>query len=196
MKVKFFLLTVALTIVGVSGFAQGFHLGVKGGVNLYKIDSKSFKEEFKTGYNAGVFAEIDFSDVVGIQPEILWNQSQTRTTKEFDDIYNGGVSNLKNVKLDYLSIPLLLNLRPSKLLSFQLGPQYGILISKRDDLVDNGRNAFKSGDFSVLGGVQLNIGSAKVGGRYVVGLSNINDLNDSDKWRNQGFHLYVGFRII
>ncbi len=48
----------------------------------------------------------------------------------------------------------------------------------------------------MLGGVQLNLGSAKVGGRYVVGLNNINDIDNRDEWKNQGFQLYVGFRLL
>ena len=89
-----------------------------------------------------------------------------------------------------------MSFKPSKILTFQVGPQFGILINKEKDLLKNGQEAFKSGDFSMLGGVQLNIGGAKLGGRYVVGLSNINDIDNKEKWKNQGFQLYVGFRII
>jgi hypothetical protein len=177
-------------------FAQGFHVGVKGGVNMYKIDGKSFSQEFRYGYNAGIFSEINFSKKLGIQPEILWNQAQTRTTTQFHNMYNGGFSELKGVKLNYLSIPLLLNYSPSRLLTFQAGPQFGILINKNQRLLDNGQQAFKSGDLSMLGGVQLNIGGIKLGGRYVVGLTNINDIDNQDKWKNQGFQLYAGFRIL
>lgn len=184
-------------VVSTMSFAQGFfHVGVKGGANLYKIDGKSFSQEFKYGYNAGIFSEINFSKKVGIQPEILWNQAQTRTTTRFHDMYNGGMSELKGVKLNYLSIPILLNYSPSRLLTFQAGPQFGILINKNQRLLDNGQQAFKSGDFSMLGGVQLNIGGIKLGGRYVVGLMNINDIDNQEKWKNQGFQLYAGFRIL
>jgi len=194
-KKSLFILLVAL-VAGSASFAQGFHIGLKGGANIFKIEGKSFKEEFNYGYNAGLFSEINFSKKLGIQPELLWNQSQTRTTNRFNELYNDGVSELKEVKLNYLSIPILLNYSPSKLVTFQAGPQFGILINKDERLLDNGEQAFKSGDFSMLGGVQLNIGSAKVGGRYVVGLTNINDIDNRDEWKNQGFQLYVGFRLL
>ena len=177
-------------------FAQGFHVGLKGGVNMYKIEGKSFSEEFKHSYNAGLFTEINFSPKVGIQPEILWNQSQTRTSTQFRDLYNDGVKELKGVTLNYLSIPLLLNLSPSKFITFQAGPQFGVLINKDQNLFQNGKNAFKSGDLSMLGGVQLNLGGIKLGGRYSVGLTNINDIDNQDKWKNQGFQLYAGFRLL
>jgi hypothetical protein len=70
------------------------------------------------------------------------------------------------------------------------------LLNKDKTLFDNGKDAFKKGDFSMLGGVQLNIGALKLGGRYVVGLANINDIDDRDKWKNQGFQVYLGTRIL
>ena len=197
MKAKFFTILVFALIATTATFAQGFfHAGVKGGVNMFKVDGKSFKEEYKHGYNAGLFAEINLSRKVGIQPELLWNQSQTQTSTQFDDIYDEGIGELKNVKLNYLSIPILLNYSPSRFLTFQAGPQFGLLINKDEKLLENGRQAFKSGDLSMLGGLQLNIGSAKIGGRYSVGLMNINDIDNRDKWTNQGFQLYVGFRLL
>lgn len=177
-------------------FAQGFHVGLKGGVNMYKIEGKSFNEEFKHSYNAGLFTEINFSPKVGIQPEIIWNQAQTQTSTRFKDLYNDGIKELKGVTLNYLSIPLLLNLSPSRLITFQAGPQFGVLINKDQNLLQNGKNAFKSGDLSMLGGVQLNLGGFKLGGRYTVGLTNINDIDNQDKWKNQGFQLYAGFRLL
>ena len=188
-----FLFAIALSTFT---FAQGFHVGLKGGVNMYKMEGKSFNEEFKHSYNAGLFTEINFSPKVGIQPEILWNQAQTRTSTRFKDMYNDGVGELKGVTLNYLSIPLLLNLSPSRFITFQAGPQFGVLINKDQNLLQNGKNAFKSGDLSMLGGLQLNLGGIKVGGRYTVGLTNINDIDNQDKWKNQGFQLYAGFRLL
>ncbi len=197
MKLKSLSVVLFALLLTTSGFAQSFfQAGIKGGVNMFKIDGASFKEEFNYGYNAGAFATINFSKKLGVQPEVLWNQSQTRTTTRFNEMYNDGVRELKDVKLNYLSIPVLLNYSPSRLITFQAGPQFGILINKEEKLLNNGREAFKSGDLSMLGGVQLNIGSAKLGGRYAVGLMNINDIDNRDKWTNQGFQLYLGFRLL
>lgn len=195
MQSKSLPLILILLAFSAVGLAQGVHAGLKGGANIYKIDGRSFKDEFNYGYTAGVFAEINFSEKVGIQPEVLWNQQQTRTSTEFRDIYDNGIGELKGVTLNYLTIPMLLSYTPAKILSFQLGPQVGILVNKDESLLTNGRDAFKRGDFSMLGGLQLNLGSFKVGGRYQLGLSNINDIDTRDKWRNQGFQLYAGFRL-
>jgi hypothetical protein len=189
------LLTLAIATSTLT-FAQGFHVGLKGGVNMFKVEGRSFNEEFKHSYNAGLFTEINFSKKVGIQPEIIWNQAQTQTSTRFKDIYDQGVGELKGVTLNYLSIPVLLNVSPSRFITFQAGPQFGVLINKDQNLLANGKNAFKSGDFSMLGGVQLNVGGFKLGGRYQVGLTNINDIDNQDKWKNQGFQLYAGFRLL
>ena len=185
-------LVAALTLTSVS-FAQ-FHVGAKAGVNMTKIDGQSFSESFDYGYHLGGFAEIGLGQKWALQPEVLFNQYNSKTTTEFSDIYQG--ESLKNVTLNYLSIPILLSYTPSKLLSLQGGAQFGVLMDNSKTLVKNGQEAFKDGDFSLLGGVQLNLGSFKVSGRYFVGLNNINDVDSKDKWRNQGFQLSLGLRII
>lgn len=187
------LLTICLALGSIS-FAQGFNAGIKGGVNIFKVDGKSFKEEYQFGYNVGGWAEIYFSEKWGIQPEVMWSQTNFRTGSEFNDIYPGGLNDFKG-KLNYLSIPILLSFRPAKLISFQVGPQFGVLIDQGKTLLESGGDAFKSGDFSMIGGVQLNLGGLRVGGRYVVGLHNINDIDDKEEWKNQGFQLYVGAKI-
>jgi len=198
MKTKLLVPLFAFVLFSVAGIAQGgvpiFQLGVKGGVNLSKIDGKAFADEFKYGYHAGAFATIKISNHVQIQPEVLFNQYNTKADTSLSNVFN--IKNLKDVKLNYISVPLLLNLTPVKLISFQVGPQFGILLDKHKSLFENGKDAFSSGDLSLIGGVQLNLGSLRVSGRYVVGLSNINDASNSDKWKNQGFQLSAGFRII
>lgn len=195
MKYKFLVLAAATVLLGSVSKAQSFHLGVKGGANIFKVDGKSFKDEFRFGYNVGGFAEINFTKFFGIQPEVMWSQTNFRTADKFSEIYPGGVDDVKG-KLNYLTIPILLSFRPVPLISFQAGPQFGILLNKEKSLVNNGKDAFKSGDFALLGGAQLNLGTVKVGGRYVIGLSDINDINSQDKWKNQGFQLYVGLKIL
>jgi len=69
-------------------------------------------------------------------------------------------------------------------------------MDKHRNLFENGKDAFSSGDLSMLAGVQLNVAGLRLSGRYIVGLTNINDVGNSDKWKNQGFQLSVGFRII
>jgi hypothetical protein len=194
MKRNAFVLCVALAFTVLHTQAQGFHLGIKAGANLFKVDGESFDQEFKFGYNVGAFSELNFTSSWGLQPELLFNQTNYRTGTEFSDVYSGGVSNYKG-KLNYLSIPVLVSFRPIPLLSILVGPQFGILLNQDEHLVNNAQQAFKKGDFAVVGGAQLNLSSIKVGARYVVGLNNINDLPNQTSWKNEGWQLYAGFRL-
>ena len=182
------LFTASMMMVAIAS-AQSMKLGVKVGATTYKLDGVSFSDEFKWGYHIGGTAELMFSPTFGIQPEVLFNQSNTQTGYTFDTLYqsiNPGM--LKDVQLNYLSIPVLLNWRPSPFITFQAGPQFSILMSKERSLLKDGQEAFKNGGVSILGGVQLNILAFRVYGRYGVGLTNLNNIeNNSDKWKSRGF---------
>ncbi|MDP4130796.1 MAG: porin family protein [Bacteroidota bacterium] len=195
MKKASFLFLAVLFISSGSLFAQGFHLGVKGGVNMSQLQGgESFSNGFKLGLSGGAFAELNFNKHIGLQPELLFNQTNTRTATNFDQIYQLSGYSGRDVYMNYLSIPVLLSIRPIPLISILVGPQFGIKLS--DNIGTSALNAFKSGDFSVVGGAQLNLGGFKVGARYIVGLNNLNDINDNYKWQAQTIQLYVGFRII
>jgi hypothetical protein len=194
MKRNAFVLSLAFMLAVLHTQAQGIHFGIKAGANLFKVDGQSFSSEYKFGYNVGAFSEINFTPNIGIQPELLFNQTNYRTGTQFSDLYSGGINNYEG-KLNYLSIPVLLSIRPIPLLSILVGPQFGILLNKDEHLTYQATQAFKSGDFALVGGAQLNLASIKVGARYVIGLNNINDVNDQASWKNQGWQLYAGFRI-
>jgi hypothetical protein len=197
MKSKLLSLLVVCLLVSGVGFAQStpfLQAGVKVGTNIYKVDGKRFKDEFRFGYLLGAFAQVKLGEKWQVQPEVLLFQSNLKMDTTLNAILEG--DNLKNVSLNYLAIPILLNYSPTKFFTIQAGPQFGILIDKNQNAVTNGKNAFKNGDFSMLGGVQLNIMNLRIGGRYVVGLNDINDINDQERWTGQGFQVFLGLRII
>ena len=185
---------VAVLLLAQASFAQ-FSIGVKGGVNLTKIDGKSFRDEFKTGYHLGGFANIPIGGGLGIQPEVLFNQYKTRTADNLSGAVQPALDGNTDIKLNYLTIPVLLTYRLAGPLTLQAGPQFGVLLDQSKNLVQNGQDAFKKGDFSMLGGVQLNLLKLKLTGRYFVGLNNINDLTNQEKWNNQGWQLSVGLGL-
>ncbi len=194
MKTKLFSLALALLI---SQFMMAqFHLGVKAGANISKVDGKSFKQEFRYGYNLGGFAEIGLGPKFSFQPEVLFNQYSSTLDSNYKSIYQNVIaSDQSKVKLNYLSIPLLLDykfLGPVHLLA---GPQFGILMSQDKNFLQNGADAFKKGDFSLVAGAQLKLAQFRVTGRYVIGLSNINDIDNQDKWKNQVIQLSLGIAL-
>lgn len=192
MKTKLICL-LAVIFISQSMMAQ-FHIGIKGGANMNKVEGKSFKQEFSYGYHLGGFAEIGFGNRFGIQPEVLFNQYTTKVDSSFNVIYKDLFNDAKNgnIKLNYLSIPVLLTYKVIGPLSIQAGPQFGILIDQDKTLLENGGQAFKNGDFSLVAGAQLKIAALRVSGRYAIGLNNINDIDSRDQWKNQVLQLSVG----
>ena len=80
-------------------------------------------------------------------------------------------------------------------MALQVGPQFGILMDQNKKLLQNGQDAFKSGDFSMLGGIQLKLLKFRIYGRYAIGLSDINNISNSDKWKSQSIQLGVGISL-
>jgi hypothetical protein len=189
MKKIILILFVAVLTTSVS--AQGFKIGVKLGSNITDVTGIQFKDGFNYGYHAGVFSEIMFSKFIGIQPEALWSQTELTRANTISSIYQPSLGTLTSIELTYLSLPVLLNIRPTKLITLQAGPQFGILVDKTQTATANAGNAFKNGDLSMVGGVQFNLFKLKFYGRYLAGLNNINDLSDQDKWKSKSYQLGV-----
>jgi hypothetical protein len=193
-KIFFICLMAAAGFAGAQ--AQGsFKIGVRAGSTMYKIDGQAFKKGFNYGYHLGGALEIMFNKKFGIQPEVLFNQTKTETGSNLNslttNIRPGVVTDLK-----YLSIPVLINIRPSGgPLMLQFGPQFGIMMDDGQTLVSNGGAAFKNGDLSLLGGVQLKLLMFRVYGRYGIGLTNISDVANSDAWKSQMVQLGVGINF-
>jgi len=196
MKTKFLLPLLAAMFVSSSMMAQ-FHIGFKGGANITKVDGHSFKDKFSYGYHLGGFAEIALGKKFGLQPEVLFNQYSTTVDSNVNHVYqNVFNSDQSKVKLNYLSIPILLNYKLiGNFLSLQAGPQFSILMDQSKTLLQNGGKAFSDGDFSMIGGVQLNLSALRISGRYIIGLNDINDIDNQDKWKNQGFQVSLGFAL-
>ncbi len=189
MKMKLVPLAILLFISS-SVFSQSFSIGLKGGANLNKISGKSFNDEFTFGYHVGAFATIS-GDKFGFQPEVLFNQVNMDTATDFSQVYQ--FNKIKEIQLNYLSIPLLVNYKLNKIISLQAGPQFGILLDQNKDLLQNGEDAFKSGNFSLVGGVQLNILKFRAYGRYVSGLTDIDNVGNNDTWKASAIQVGVGF---
>ncbi|MEO6682299.1 MAG: porin family protein [Ginsengibacter sp.] len=192
MKQKLLILAAVL-FVGSSAFSQKFTLGIKGGANMGKMSGKAFKDEFTLGYQIGGFATIPLGGRVAIQPEVMFNQTNLDTASQFSQVY--AFRNVNNVKLNELIIPILLNVNLNKYLTLQAGPQFGIVMDQDKNMLENGKDAFKSGDFSLAGGLQLNLLKFRVYGRYVGGLTNMDNVGDKESWKASAIQLGVGIAL-
>lgn len=190
---SFFLFT---SLVRAQDKTYGYGLGIKVGTNINKISGLSFKDQFTYGYSAGAFADIKLNKNWSLQPEVLFNQVTADTSSQFRDLYDLSGDKISKIKLNYLSIPVLLNYHVSKGIALQAGPQFGILMNQNKNLLDNGKDAFKTDDFSLLGGIQIKFSSIRLYGRYAIGLNNLNDIDNKDKWKNQSIQLGIGLTLL
>lgn len=194
-KVYMIGLMVCSLLIMTPAFSQkkGFHIGVKAGVNANKINGISFSDGFEYNYLLGGLIQIPIAKKVSIQPEVLFSQSKITTSSNPSQPFNANDPNNKNVTLDYLNIPVLLNLGGA--FKFQLGPQYSIKINKNNTFLQNGGDAFKTGDFSICGGFQwrLPVLGLHIGARYLIGLSDINSVSSQNNWKSQSLQISTGF---
>ena len=190
-----------LVISIVTAEAQpGIRFGIKAGVNANKIGSQSFNDGFNLSYHVGAFAEVDITKRMGIQPELLWNQTGSKPTN-FQAVYGSSVlstsfNSQSQVKLDYLSIPVLLRFTlPGGIVTLLAGPQYSILLQQDKTILQNGQAAFKAGDFAAVAGAQLNLSALRIYARYNIGLQNINNIDQKDQWKSQQLQVGLGIRL-
>jgi hypothetical protein len=190
---KKIILSLSLVLALFAGAsAQSLHIGAKAGANFGKIDGQAFKDGYNFGYVAGGYVDIGFNKNWGIQPELIFSQTNTTTVNSG----NVELQTPKDLHLNYMNIPVLLNINASKLLTLQVGPQFSILMNKDQSITENGEAAFKGGDFAAVLGAQLNFGALNVYGRYNIGLSDISDVTNQNKWKSQNIQVGIGFRIL
>ena len=77
---KVLILTISVLFAGAVN-AQTF--GVKGGANfsnIIKTGDENFNTEYKTGFNAGLFAEIPVVKSLSFAPELMFSQKGYKTS--------------------------------------------------------------------------------------------------------------------
>lgn len=204
------LLFVLSTFIGVHSFAQTSvtTFGAKGGVNFSSISNKGYDDtKTRTGFHAGLFANMPISDNFSIQPEVLYSQEGAKVT------YNSGKSH-NQLNLDYIQVPIMFQVRPVKQFYIEAGPQFGFLVNakaKGDVAVGNNiaanttldvKDQTKSFNFGLGAGLGYDITeNIGIGARYNFGLSDINkngntNINNPDnKNRLRNFQVSAYFKF-
>lgn len=203
---KKIVLLIYFTVFMFSAFAQRnpvhmdhenfFRAGIKGGVNLNKLNGKSYKQGFNYNFQAGAFVQFNFSRKFGLQPEINFVQSTAEFSEDGSDIYDDLFldGNQKKSKLSYLEVPLLLNfnLGPSRRVKIQAGPSYGGLLKQTTDSLRAGTKLYKNGEWSAIGGLWIQLPVVNIGARYKLGLTNVNAVDNRQTWKNQAIQVFIG----
>jgi len=199
MKKKLFLAITVSLLFAVSSTAQfQFGAGIKGGLNLATQsttgEGAGVSVRQLIGYNGGVYGNIFLTDMFGLQAEL----AVCSRGSDWDDVSY----NVKD-KLTYLDLPLLFKFQPIKYANIHLGPQFGSLLSAKQEDKDDGditdiRDWYNSLDVGLAFGAEANLPyRINFTARYVIGLvSATNDEEYIDPWRNNFLQFSLGFRLI
>ena len=174
-SLKILLLGAFIMLVSNTMSAQKW--GVRGGVNFSDISGDGWDTDSKTGLYLGVYKEIPLiKSLLFIQPELQYSQE-------------GFSTNIEDVKIDYLSVPILAKVYVLKLLSFETGPQFGFLVNDND--FGDANSFIPSWAF----GTSLNLPfGLSINARYVSGLDDTYD-NPTLSGKNQVFQLGAAFQF-
>jgi Outer membrane protein beta-barrel domain len=195
----FGLLVVALVNAQSNNLPQ-WHFGAKADLNLSNISGNGMASGYVAGMQVGGYAEHTFNSKWSIQPELLFTQNNTKKGSDFLTYYPGSNANFyaaTDIKLAYISVPLMLKYNVTPAFSFLVGPQYSALIVDAESLLSSGDGkAFKKSEFSGNAGAQFNVGRVSIYGRYNQGFSNINNVDARYTWRSSHIQLGLAVRVL
>ena len=173
-------------------------VGIKAGMNYSNVYSESgddFVADGKAGFAGGVFVSIPLSQLVGIQPELMYSQKG----------FKGDVLGVDyKATFNYLDLPVHLQIKPTENISILAGPQFSYLLSSKyelgslsstneNDLEDDNNRA----TVGISAGVDFSLQDFIISARGSWDLSKMNkDNNTSDiNYKNQLFQVTLGYRF-
>ena len=174
------LMLICLVLVSTRGFSQSFtqnilkrlEFGIKAGANASNFTNADFPTDPLIGFHAGATVAYKFTNNFMVQEEFLFSTQGAKI--------KGGTLGTQDLKLYYMSVPLLLKYRTNSGFYFEAGTQVGIKL-KEDISGINTENFAKKLDLAAAGGVgfQSKMGLG-IGARYLYGISKVSDFNASN----------------
>ena len=177
---------------------RDWHFGIKGDYNLSNVYGNGMPNGFVSGFQVGGFAVRALNDQFSFQPELLFSQNNTKVdVSEFLRYYippQGNVFAANNIKLGYISVPLIFKYRINKYFNVLAGPQYSQMLFDAESLLKDDKGiAFKRYEVSGNAGAEFNVGNVSIYGRYNQGFTNINGIDNRYKWYSK--HIQIGIAI-
>jgi len=191
-------LPVLFFLFALSANSQSVNYGLSLGANLTSIKGNGLNNSYYAGFIAGVFARKELNEKWNVQPEIIFNYANSKKTDNFLSYYNyNGYANADaQIRLNYLSVPILFGYKLNKHFTINAGPQYSFLVYDDEDLVIASKAvAFKRNDFGAVAGFQLRVENIRFFANYVFGLLNVNNIDDRYKWYNRQVTAGMNFNI-
>ncbi len=193
MKKVIFVLLVIISSVPV--FAQDhFTIGIKLGQNFSKVNNV-IADKTSASYHVGVVTQFSITPHLSIAPEVILSQTKLEADPSILDVVGSNNLQPATYHLNYISFPVLLQIKPVSKFVIELGTQYSVLINQSKDGKEIASMAFKSGEFAFVSGAKLNLGGLSLYGRYVVGMQDINAIQDQNKWKTIQWQLGISMTL-
>lgn len=180
---KKLIFAVITLFIGTTAFSQEIDLGVKAGANFANISDVDDLSS-KTGFQAGIFAGINFTDKVGIQADLLYSQQGAEfDAGEFD--------------LSYVNVPVVLKYYLVQGLNVQAGPQFGFIVDDKIslDVFGDIADAEKADVSGIVGaGYDFPFG-VRVDARYNFGFTDVSKDVDG-KNKNSVISIALGYSFL
>lgn len=173
---------------------EHFNLGIKVGQNFSKVDNV-VADRTKASFHIGAQASIRLTNLLSLAPEVILSQTKLEADPTLMDVVGNNNLQPETYHLNYLSFPILLQVKPSSKLALELGPQYSVLMNQSKDGKELANMAFKSGEFAFVGGAKIQFSGIAAYGRYVVGMQDINALQNQQHWKTRQWQLGISLNL-
>ncbi len=202
------LIRSTIVLAGLSLFAhqsnaQDLHVGIKAGATVYNNSGKELSRKFNAFPFGGVYLGVS-GEKVSVIAEGLFTQTRMVTGDNFNQVFNSYIRNgkeqIQNAEFSFteLSVPVLVGFKALPFTWFEIGPQFTKIVNMkdRDQILNEVSNVHKDSYVSAVIGARVKLPfRLHATGRYVLGLTNRNNTNVSERWTTQHFQLGVGFGL-
>lgn len=186
-------------------FRDRMMFGIKGGANysnVYDSEGEDFSADAKFGFVGGVFLAIPIGSFLGIQPEVLYSQ---KGFKAVGRILGSSYEFTRTTS--YIDVPIFVAIKPSRLFTVLVGPQYSYLVSQKDEFKSTAISSAQMQEFendnlrkntlSLAGGLDINVRHSVIGLRagWDITNNNGNGTSTTPRYKNTWLQATIGFRF-
>jgi outer membrane protein OmpA-like peptidoglycan-associated protein len=172
--------------------------GILGAANFSKFritenNHTNIEYDTKTGWSVGGWVNFPVGSGFSIEPQLMYSSYRYFTPTTTPVL-------LKDGKIRYISVPVLLKFHVGDKFAITAGPQVDFTSSleRRNNSTGN-EGDFKQTSFSGFGGIEIfPRGRVTIFGRYIHGFSNMNDVDDGPtamEYKNQNIQAGIKLRL-
>ena len=186
-------------------YRSSIQFGLKGGINysnIYSTTGDGFVADPKFGLALGAFLALPITNEIGFQPEILYSQKGFTATGSM----LGSAYDLTRTS-SFIDIPLFLSIKPSRNLTFLVGPQFSYLIHEKDVFSNSSMSYQEEQNYTndnlrrnilcFVGGADFNFDHVILGVRagWDVQENHGNGTSSTPTYKNMWYQATIGFRL-